>query len=113
MIPGMPQIPEISIGDAKEKLDEGGTIFVDVRDGDSYNQARIEGALMLSNENIQEFLDNTAKDQPIVVYCYHGNTSKGATDFLMKQGYANVHSMSGGFEAWRLAYNYDSGDDSF
>ena len=111
MNPNAPEVPEISIDDAKEKLDAGETIFVDVRDGDSYQAARIDGALNLSNDNIQEFLTNTAKDKPIVVYCYHGNSSKGATQFLLSQGYSDVQSMSGGFEGWRMAYDYESGAD--
>ena len=110
-MPNAPEVPEISVDDAKAKLDDGKTVFVDIRDPDTYRAGRIEEALNLSNETIQEFLASTTKDQPIVVYCYHGNSSKGAAQFLMSQGFSDVQSMSGGFEAWRMAYDYEEGDD--
>lgn len=107
----MTNVPEISIDDASELLEAGETVFVDVRDVDSYKAGHIETAHHLTNENVQEFIGKTAKDMPIIVYCYHGNSSIGATAFLMEQGYKNVQSMAGGFEAWRLSYDYETEDD--
>jgi thiosulfate sulfurtransferase len=109
MTPPAPLVPEVTIDQAKEQLDAGQAVFVDVRDSDSFQQARIPGALNLNNGNVQTFLQETTKDQTIVVYCYHGNMSKGATDFFLRQGFESVHSMAGGFESWRLAYDFDSG----
>ena len=109
MMPPAPAVPEITIDQAKDQLALGEAIFVDVRDPDSFQQARIPGALNLNNGNVQTFLQETAKDQAIVVYCYHGNMSKGATDFFLRQGFERVHSMAGGFESWRLHYDFDSG----
>jgi len=82
-------------------------MFVDIRDPGSYRQAHIPGAIQLHDGNVQEFLQNTAKEQPVVVYCYHGNSSLGATAFLMENGFTNVASMSGGFEAWRPVYEHE------
>ncbi len=45
----------------------------------------------------------------MVVYCYHGNSSLGATAFLLENGFKNVASMSGGFEAWRQVYEHEVG----
>jgi thiosulfate sulfurtransferase len=67
----------------------------------------VPGAVQLNDGNVQEFLQNTAKEQPVVVYCYHGNSSLGATAFLMENGFTNVASMSGGFEAWRPVYEHE------
>ena len=94
-------IPQIQIHDAKQKLDQKESVFVDIRDPASYDQAHIPGALHLHDGNIQEFVRNTDREKDIVVYCYHGNSSLGATAFLMENGFKNVASMSGGFEGWR------------
>ena len=101
------EIPQIQIHEAKKKLDEQSCVFVDIRDPGSYGQAHIPGAIHLSDGNVQEFLQNTAKDQNVVVYCYHGNSSMGATAFLIENGFTNVASMSGGFEAWRPVYEHE------
>jgi thiosulfate sulfurtransferase len=98
------EIPQIAVHEAKKKLDEKSSLFVDIRDPGSYRQARVPGAIHLADGNVQEFLQNTAKDQAVVVYCYHGNSSLGATAFLIENGFTNVASMSGGFEAWRPVY---------
>ena len=75
------------------------------------------GAFVLGSEiaradddgNVQEFLQNTAKDQDVIVYCYHGNSSMGATGYFIENGFTNVASMMGGFEAWRQVYDHEAG----
>ena len=102
------EIPQIQIHDAKNRLDQKECVFVDIRDPGSYREAHIPGAIHLHDGNVQKFLQNTAKDEAIVVYCYHGNSSLGATAFLLENGFKDVASMSGGFEAWRQVYEQES-----
>ena len=104
------EIPQIQVHDAKQKLDERACLFVDIRDPGSYRAAHIPGAMHLHDGNIQEFLQTTEKEQAVVVYCYHGNSSIGATIFLIENGFKNVASMSGGFEAWRQVYDSERQD---
>jgi thiosulfate sulfurtransferase len=101
------ELPQIQIHDAKKKLDQGACTFVDIRDPGSYREAHIPGAVHLHDGNVQEFLQNTEKNEPIVVYCYHGNSSLGATAFFLENGFKDVASMSGGFEAWRQVYGQE------
>jgi thiosulfate sulfurtransferase len=103
------EIPQIQIHEAKQKLDQKDSLFVDIRDPASYGQAHIPGAVHLNDGNVQEFLQNTDKEKNVVVYCYHGNSSMGATAFLLENGFKNVVSMSGGFEAWRQMYEHEPG----
>ncbi len=106
----MKAIPEIQIHEAKRKLDQEHCLFVDVRDPASYRAAHIPGAIHLHDGNIQQFLRNTDKQSPVVVYCYHGNSSLGAVAYLRKNGFQNAVSMSGGFEAWRQTYEHEPAD---
>jgi len=39
-----------------------------------------------------------------VVVCYHGNSSQQAAQFFAGEGFNDVYSMDGGFEAWKLQY---------
>ena len=104
----MKRIPQVQIHEAKRKLDERQCMFVDIRDPGSYRAAHIPGALHLHDGNVQEFIKDTDKQTPVVVYCYHGNSSLGAAAYLIDNGFNNVASMSGGFEAWRQTYEYES-----
>jgi thiosulfate sulfurtransferase len=94
----------ISIDEVKALIDKGNVTLADVRDGQSFSEANIINAVHITQENVDAFLLNASKAQPLVVYCYHGNSSKGAADYFSNQGFSDVFSMDGGFEAWRLKY---------
>ena len=83
-------IPQIQIHEAKKKLDKKTAVFVDIRDPKSYQAAHIPGAVHLDDGNVREFVDSTDKNAEVVVYCYHGNSSLGATAYLMENGFKNV-----------------------
>ncbi|GAA5125854.1 thiosulfate sulfurtransferase GlpE [Alloalcanivorax gelatiniphagus] len=87
-----------------ELLQAGGTLFIDVRDPESHQQARIPGALPLNQAGLEAFLATTDRAHPLVVYCYHGHSSQAASDYLNEQGFQSVVSLDGGFEYWRQAY---------
>jgi thiosulfate sulfurtransferase len=101
-------IRQIQIHEAKNKLAQKACLFIDIRDPDSYQSAHIPGALRLHDGNVQEFIQTTDKNADVVVYCYHGNSSLGATAYFIENGFKNVASMSGGFEAWRQMYEHES-----
>jgi len=103
----MDQIPEINIQDAKNKLEGRECTFVDIRDPASFREAHIPGAVHLHDGNVQQFVEAADKDSPFVVYCYHGNSSLGAVAFFLDNGFKNVVSMNGGFEAWREVFEYE------
>ena len=39
-----------------------------------------------------------------------GNSSQGAAQYLLQQGYDEVYSLDGGFEAWRREFPIQAGD---
>lgn len=105
----MNEVPEIDIHDAKEALDGSSATFVDIRDPGAHAVAHIPGCRhIVSQEDVDALRQEVNANDLMIVYCYHGNSSKGATLFLQEQGFTNVHSMTGGFEAWRAVYDVDS-----
>lgn len=92
----------ISYIEAKEKIINEGAILVDVRTEDEYNEKHIDGAVLLSLDNIsEESAGNifSSKDVVIIVYCKSGNRSKQALDKLNDLGYANVYDF-GSIDNW-------------
>jgi thiosulfate sulfurtransferase len=104
----MNEFKQISVEEARKMLDSGGSSFLDVRDPASYEAAHVPGALYLSDANIGDFVDKADKKKPMVVYCYHGNTSQGAAAYLVDQGFTEVYSVIGGFERWRQTEKIES-----
>ena len=108
----MSDLQEISAADAKSWHDEGKTLFVDIRDPQSYASGHIPGAILLHDGNSSEFLAETNKDSQIVVCCYHGNTSKGACRFMIDQGFKKAYSLVGGWESWAAVGPAEQGNVS-
>lgn len=94
----------ISIDDAKALIDSTEVTLVDVRDSASFSQSNIPNSVQISQETAEEFLSSASKNKPLIVYCYHGNSSKGAADYFYSKGFTQVYSMDGGFEDWRMKY---------
>ncbi len=93
----------ITVQVAEEYLRKGARL-VDVRDPQSFEQAHIRGAFHLTNGTLNQFVSESDFEQPILVLCYHGNSSKGAAQYLINQGFDCVYSVDGGFDAWYLQF---------
>lgn len=103
----MSRFVRISADDARDLIDDREVAIIDIRDPDSFTAGRMEGATHLSNETAAGFIEATAKDTPVVVCCYHGNSSQNAAQFLAEQGFSEVYSLDGGFELWNAKFPDD------
>ncbi len=90
----------ISVEEAKSLMAEEPVQFVDIRDPDSHARNHIQGSIRVDNQNLNEFLDQADRNVPLIVYCYHGNASQGAADFMGQQGFERAYSLDGGFSRW-------------
>lgn len=106
----MEQFAHISVQDTQQKLAAGQAKLVDIRDERSFESGHIEGAWHLTNGSLNQFMQDTDFETPVIVVCYHGNSSQQAAQYLIHQGFEEVYSMDGGFEAWRQNYPFVSGD---
>ena len=93
-------INEVSRQQALERLEANDATFVDIRDPNSYIEAHIPGALNIGNHNMEDFIANRDPAVPVIVYCYHGISSRSAAAHFMHHGFQDVSSMSGGFAVW-------------
>lgn len=85
------------------EMKPGDINIIDIRDRASYEHGHIKGAVHIDNNNVQSFIEKTSKERPLVVCCYHGNSSQGAADFMSEQGFTETYSLDGGFEVWKLS----------
>ena len=97
----MKSFERISCLQAQTKMQDEDAVLVDIRDPNAFEAAHVDGATRLSNENLQQFLQQADHDKPLLVMCYHGHSSQQAAQFLAQQGFEQVFSVDGGFEAWR------------
>jgi len=99
----MDQFKHIDVQGAQALLKQGEAKLVDIRDSQSFAIAHAKSAYHLTNDTIVAFMDEVEFEQPILVMCYHGMSSQGAAQYLVNQGFEQVYSVDGGFEAWHRA----------
>lgn len=92
----------ISTQEAETILQTGEATLLDIRDGASFSAGHIQDAAHLTNENVAEIISGADKEKPVVIYCYHGNSSKSAADYFYNQGFKQSYSVDGGYEIWKL-----------
>lgn len=107
----MSDFQRISIAQAKQLIQDS-AVIADIRDEQSFAQGHMAGAFHLTNTSIGQFMREHDFAKPVVVVCYHGNSSQGAARYLAEQGYEHVFSMDGGFESWRSQEPFVSGTSS-
>ncbi|AXU97301.1 thiosulfate sulfurtransferase GlpE [Erwinia persicina] len=100
----MEQFECINVEQAQQKLAEENALLVDIRDPQSFAMAHASGAFHLTNDSLPAFIAQAALTTPVLVMCYHGNSSKGAAQYLLNQGFTQAYSIDGGFDAWRNAF---------
>ncbi len=89
---------QITPAEAKEIMDtQDGYIILDVRTQEEYDEAHIEGAILIPDYEITDKAESILKDknQLILVYCRSGRGSKLAPSELVKLGYTNIKEFGG------------------
>jgi molybdopterin/thiamine biosynthesis adenylyltransferase/rhodanese-related sulfurtransferase len=97
------EIQEVDPVDAASRVEAGGTVLLDVREPDEWEQGAIPGALHIPRGHLEAQIETRIVDKsvPVVVYCAGGVRSAFATKTLQDLGYGNVVSMAGGFGRWK------------
>ena len=89
---------QITPAEAKEIMDERDDyVILDVRTQEEFDEAHIDGAILIPDYEIAAKAENILKDknQLILVYCRSGRRSKLAASELVTLGYTNVKEFGG------------------
>jgi molybdopterin/thiamine biosynthesis adenylyltransferase/rhodanese-related sulfurtransferase len=98
------EIDEISTIEAHERLDASdGSLFVDVREPDEWDEGHIPGAIYTGRGRLEQRIEGLVPDKSrsLVVYCSAGSRSAFAAKALEELGYVNVVNLAGGFADWK------------
>ena len=97
------EISEIDATHARERIESGEPVVVDVREQDEWDEGHIPGAVHVPRGHLESRIERLAPDaaRPVVVYCSQGNRSVFAAKTLEELGYEDVVSLAGGFTDWK------------
>lgn len=96
-------VPEVTAVEllAELKAEDGRAPFLlDIREPYERRQGYIPDQLHIPMNSVPARLAELPRDGNIVVYCAHGNRSKGVTGWLLQQGYT-ARSLKGGIAGWQ------------
>jgi rhodanese-related sulfurtransferase len=91
----------ISISNAQWILENTTCIVVDIRDEQSYRQGHLPRAVRFNNRIFHQIRKQEQHQIPILVYCYHGISSKDVAQIFSDFGCTNVYSLEGGYASWQ------------
>ncbi len=104
------EIDNISVDDAKKKLDDSNVQFIDVRDKESFEKGTIGNAMHLDRGLLEFYLaegspleNNFFKENPdkeYVLFCGAGGQSALSSKTMKEMGVKNVKNMVGGYKEW-------------
>ncbi len=97
------EISEIDATHARDRIESGEPVVVDVREQDEWDEGHIPGAVHIPRGQLESRIERLAPDtaRPVVVYCSAGNRSAFAAKTLTDLGYEDVASLAGGFTDWK------------
>jgi rhodanese-related sulfurtransferase len=101
-------VPKITSVQAREMIEKGNTLVVDVRDAlEVQNSGKVAGAVHVSRGMLEFRADpeapthdkNFARDKTVILYCGSGGRAALAGKLLKDMGYGRVYN-AGGFKDW-------------
>jgi sulfur-carrier protein adenylyltransferase/sulfurtransferase len=97
------EISEIDATRARDRIESGEPVVVDVREQDEWDEGHIAGAVHVPRGYLESRIERLAPDtsRPLIVYCSAGNRSAFAAKTLADLGYEDVVSLAGGFTDWK------------
>jgi rhodanese-related sulfurtransferase len=99
------QVKMIDVATAKQWIDSGKAVVVDVREANEYQAAHIQGAMLmpLSSFNPAK-LPQVPEGKHLLLHCRTANRCGTAAGILLQSGYkGEINRMAGGIVAWAQA----------
>lgn len=84
-------------------------IVLDVRSAAEHAQKRIEGALNIPLNHLEERAGEVPRGRPVVIHCASGYRSSIGASILEHQGMTSVTDLVGGFTAWETETSRHAG----
>ena len=92
--------PQIDVAELDALVAQGAVRVLDVREDSEFRSGHVPGAVNISVKRLPERVAKLKHDKPYAVICASGSRSKGATNFLLDQGFEGAVSVRGGTSAW-------------
>ncbi|MGA8724939.1 MAG: molybdopterin-synthase adenylyltransferase MoeB [Acidimicrobiales bacterium] len=96
-------VREVDPATAEQEIAAGGTVVLDVREPDEYEQGALPDAVHIPRGTLETSVEGRIPDKSshVLVYCAGGVRSAFAAQTMQELGYSDVASVVGGFNRWK------------
>jgi len=102
------QVGGVHPKEAKDEVDAGGAVLIDVREPEEWQHGHIDGSIPATRGFVEFFADPTSPrhkegltpDRRVIVVCASGARAALAALSLKEMGYEDVVVLEGGLKAW-------------
>jgi rhodanese-related sulfurtransferase len=92
--------PEVDLAELDALLKDGSIRILDVREDSEFRSGHLPGAVNIPVKRLPERMGKLKRDKRYAVICESGSRSRGATNFLLDEGFEGTVSVRGGTSAW-------------
>ena len=95
----------VSAGEATQLINRRNAVVLDLRNADDFSKGHLPSARNLQFSELEakvgQFVKN--KSNPVLLVCQDGQQSRKAQRMVKDAGFAEVHVLEGGVNAWQRA----------
>ena len=93
------EVGSIVAADFFETANNAGNLIVDLRESYEEPKLNLPNIQCVPVAELESFLKDTDRNQKIILFCEHGNTSFLAANYLIKKEFQNVFHLKNGIKA--------------
>jgi rhodanese-related sulfurtransferase len=95
---------DIDAKKAKEMLDTGEFILIDVRTNGEYLQGKLRDSILIdiSSREFEDKINALDNNKKYIVYCRTGSRSGHAVRVMKQMGFTEVYNLQGGIMLWHM-----------
>jgi len=87
---------DLYVNQLEDFLQQPDVIVLDIRDVHSFRAAHIKGALHIDGPTMGNLIRQRKYNPPVLVYCYHGRSSRDISRMIVDFGFSKVSHLVGG-----------------
>lgn len=91
----------VSIEDAKQMIDNGEVVVLDVRTNEEYAAGHIPNAILIPVQELADRVDELDREETYLIVCRSGNRSVQASEILLDHGFQTLYNLEIGMNGWK------------
>lgn len=93
-------LKEVTVQQAREMLDQGEAVLIDVREPYEYREIHAKNATLMPLSTFGQHVQEIPQDKDVLLICRSGGRSAQAGMFALQNGFKRIYNVQGGTLGW-------------